>query len=215
MGRLRKNTSKENVLFGDNYYYISEPKKHLNLWSKDVFQNDNPIHIEIGCGKGNFIFNKALANPKINFIAIDKFATVIFSLLKKIKTSELKNLKLVCICATQIEEIFAHGEISKLYLNFSDPWPKKKHAKRRLTHNSFLIKYFDLLMSKGQIEFKTDSELLYNYTLETIIENNYKVLFKTIDLYNSDFDCTNEIKTEYEIKWMNMGIKIKKIIFEK
>lgn len=213
MGRLRRDKNKENILFLNSDYYLPNPIKYNGLWQKEVFENKNDIHIEIGCGKGAFIINKAQSNPNINYIAIDKFATILYKLLKKVEIAKLPNIKLVHSCASNIDEIFSRNEISKIYLNFSDPWPKKRHEKNRLTNNSFLLKYFKILDKNGLIEFKTDSDALFEYTLSILNDNEYKILFKTDDLYKSDDSCINETQTEYEIKWKKMGKKIKKIIF--
>lgn len=213
MGRLRKDKNKENILFENCNYYLPNPKEYKSSWKQGVFMNKNDIHIEIGCGKGLFIINKALENPNINYIAIDKFATILYKLLKKVEIAKLKNIKLVYLCASNIDEIFGENEVSKIYLNFSDPWPKKRHEKNRLTNNIFLSKYFIVLNKFGSIEFKTDSDALFEYTLTTLSDNNYKILFKTDDLYKLNDCLVNETQTEYEIKWKNIGKKIKKIIF--
>lgn len=213
MGRLRRDKNKESILFTNSDYYLPNPMEYNSLWKQEVFRNENDIHIEIGCGKGAFIINKALCNPNINYIAIDKFATILYKLLKKIEISKLKNVKLVCLCASNIDKIFNKNEVSKIYLNFSDPWPKKKHEKNRLTNNIFLLKYFSILDKNGLIEFKTDSDSLFDFTLAILQDNKCKILFKTDDLYNLDSNYIETTQTEYEIKWKNMGKKIKKVIF--
>ncbi len=215
MGRLRKNTTYEQKLFSDKKYYIDNPFDNLGNWNKDVFKNNNSIEIEIGCGKGKFIVEKATLNPNINYVAIDKFPTILYKVLTKINKSQnkLDNIKIISTDANEIENIFNENEISKIYLNFSDPWPKKHHEKNRLTNNKFLKQYFKILNPNGIIEFKTDNESLYKYTLKVLHDNNYNVLYECDDIYNDWENNANNIQTEYEIKWKNRNVKIKKIIF--
>lgn len=216
MGRLRKNVVNEQKLFLDEKYFIQNPIAHMNHWNKNVFKNTFPIEIEIGCGKGKFIIEKAVNNPNINFIAIDKFPTILYKVLIKIKRNiGLNNIKIVCLDAKEINNVFALNEISKIYLNFSDPWPKKHHEKNRLTNKRFLDMYFNILKPNGIIEFKTDNDQLYNYTLNVLKENNYFIHYYCDDIYNDLNNNQDNIATEYEIKWKNKSVKIKKIIFSK
>ena len=169
MGRLRKNLVNEAKLFSNNAYFIESPKTFKGNWNK-VFKNSNPIEIEIGSGKGLFIIRKAICNPNINFIAIDKFATVLFQILKKIESynkdnlKKLENIRIISIDAKQLSECFTEKEIDKCYLNFSDPWPKKKHEKNRLTNISYLQIYDLITKDNSIVEFKTDNLSLYEYT---------------------------------------------------
>lgn len=213
MGRLRKNLESEKKLFADTIYYVNNPSLHKGTW-KNVFNNDNPIEIEVGTGKGKFIFEKALKNPEINYVAIDKFPTVLYKLLYKLNNLEepIKNLKIITLDVNRILDVFAKCEVSKIYLNFSDPWPKKHHEKFRLTSNFYTYKFFEILCIGGVIEFKSDNTNLFNYTMNKIKENNFKVFYAVNDLYNSFYKKHN-IQTEYEQKWIAKGAKIKKIVF--
>lgn len=215
MGRLRKNSEYEARLFADTNYYVANPFQHKGKWN-ELFKNNNPIQVEIGTGKGRFIFEKALKHPEINFIAIDKFATVLYKLLYKLNTLQqpIKNIKILAFDVCKIENIFENKEIDKIFLNFSDPWPKQHHERFRLTSNFYTSKFFDILKDKGFIEFKTDNENLFNYTINKIRDNKYKVFYALNDLYNSSY-VKNNIQTEYEQKWLAQGVKIKKVVFSR
>lgn len=181
-------------------YLILNPKDYYKKWN-DVFNNDNPIHIEIGTGKGNFIIGKALANPNINFIGIEKFDSVIARALEKIP-EELNNLKMIRMNALEIEEVFNH-EIETIYLNFSDPWPKKRWHKRRLTSEVFLEKYDSLFKNDKVIVQKTDNVSLFEYSICSLSEYGYTIKEITFDLHNSEIE--GNIMTEYEEKFSKKG----------
>lgn len=182
---------------------IQDPKEHIGNWNK-AFGNDNPIHHEIGMGKGDFIIELAKKNPNINYIGLEKFPSVIVVAMDKVVSSKLTNILLVCFDATNLNEIFSENEIDQIYLNFSDPWPKTRHAKRRLTSNSFLKTYEYILKDKSTIQFKTDNRGLFEYSLISFSENNWQLLNLSLDLHN-DYD-TNEIaKTEYEKRFISLG----------
>ena len=189
-------------------YYIDNPKELKGSWNK-VFNNDNPIYIEIGMGKGDFIIENACLYPNINFIGIEKFDSVIVRAIQKSNELELNNLKLVRMDAMEIDEVF-DKEIDKIYLNFSDPWPKERHAKRRLTSSIFLAKYDNIFKGIPNITMKTDNNNLFEYSLESLINYGYEMLYVTRDLYSEDIG--NNIATEYEKKFVNNGIKINKFI---
>ena len=183
--------------------YINNSKDHKGNWH-EVFGNNNPIHMEIGSGKGRFITTLALNNPDINYIALEKFPTVLLKLIKKIPEQGLSNLAVISTDAEELEELFIPGEIDKLYLNFSDPWPKKRHAKRRLTSPGFLELYKKVLKTDSIIEFKTDNRGLFDYSLDTFKECQYILTHVTFDLYNSNIQGGN-IATEYEKKFHKIG----------
>ena len=182
--------------------FVANPKEYKGKW-KEVFNNTNPIHIEIGMGKGQFLSSLALKNPNINYIGIEKFTSVLLRGSEKISTLDINNVKLINVDALELNDIFEQDEISLIYLNFSDPWPKNAHAKRRLTSERFLPIYKEILCKDGEIHFKTDNRLLFEYSLESL--NNNGLLMKNIslDLHNSDFE--NNIMTEYEEKFSKFG----------
>ena len=205
-----KNVKNAKEIMAGGIYYIENPKEYKGCWNK-VFSNNNPICIEIGMGKGDFIINNAIELPDINFIGIEKYDSVIARAIQKSNELELTNLKLIRIDALNIEEVF-DKEIDKLYLNFSDPWPKDRHAKRRLTSPIFLKKYENIFKNDKIIEMKTDNINLFNYSKETLIENNYELEYVTNDLHNENIF---NIMTEYESKFSERGIKINKLIAKK
>lgn len=196
--RLKHIKNAEEII-SKSKYLEQNPRENKGKWNK-VFNNDNNIEIEIGMGKGKVIIEKAIQNPNINFIGIEKYDSPLVSAVKKLDELELNNLRLVCIDALGIEEIFDH-EIDKIYLNFSDPWPKKRHAKRRLTSNVFLNKYESLFKNEKRIEMKTDNDDLYDYSCESFIENGY-------DIVKTDTNYLDTIRTEYEDKFIGLGKNI-------
>lgn len=188
-------------------YYVNNPEDYKGKW-KSVFDNDNELHIEIGMGKGDFIINNAIKYPNINFIGIEKFDSVIVRAIQKSNELELSNLKLIRLDALNLENIF-EKEVDRIYLNFSDPWPKDRHAKRRLTSPIFLNIYDSLFKNDKIIEMKTDNIDLFNYSVESLMENNYNIEYLTNDLHSENVD---NIPTEYEEKFSSRGIKINKLI---
>ena len=194
-----KHIKNEEEIISKSKYLEQNPRDNKGNWNK-VFNNDNNIEIEIGMGKGKFIIEKAIQNPNVNFIGIEKYDSPLVSAVKKLEELELNNLRLVCIDALGIEEIFDH-EIDKIYLNFSDPWPKKRHVKRRLTSSVFLNKYESLFKNEKRIEMKTDNDDLYDYSCESFIENGY-------DIVKTDTNYLDTIRTEYEDKFIGLGKNI-------
>lgn len=192
-------------------YYISNPKEKKGSWNK-VFGNDNPIYIEIGMGKGDFITQNALKFPDINFIGIEMYDSVMIRAVQKSNELELNNLKLVKIDATFIEEVF-DKEIDLIYLNFSDPWPKDRHTKRRLTSSRFLERYDKIFKGSKHIVMKTDNDDLFKFSLESLKEYGYEIEYSTNDLYSED--VSDNIATEYEKKFVEKGIKINKLVANK
>lgn len=184
-------------------YFINNPKEHKGNWNK-LFGNNNPIHIEIGMGKGKFILEHALNNPNINYIGIEMYDSVILRAVEKTNELELNNLYLIRMDARLIEEIF-DKEIELIYLNFSDPWPKDRHAKRRLTSPRFLERYDKIFKKECKIIMKTDNLPLFEYSVESLKEYGYNIDFLTNDLHKTK---NNIITTEYEDKFTSKGIKI-------
>ena len=201
-----KNVKGANDIIIKGTYYVSNPYEYKTNWHK-LFNNNNPIYIEIGMGKGDFIIENAKRYPNINFIGIEKYDSVIVRAIQKSNELELNNLKIVRIDANKLNEIF-DKEIDTIYLNFSDPWPKDRHAKRRLTSPVFLNIYDNIFKDTKRIIMKTDNIDLFNYSLDTLNEHGYEIIFKTNDL-----NCLDEsnIMTEYETKFYNKGIKINKL----
>lgn len=206
-----KNVKGANEIIIKGRYYVDDPYINKGNWHK-VFNNNNPIYIEIGIGKGKFIVENAIKYPNINFIGIEKYDSVLVRAIQKSNDLELNNLKLVRMDAKRIEEVFDH-EVDRIYLNFSDPWPKDRHYKRRLTSYVFLDKYEHIFKNNKYIIMKTDNIDLFNFSLESLTNNGYTIEFKTNDLHSlNDID---NIMTEYEEKFSNKGIKINKLIARK
>ena len=203
-----KHVKGADAIINEGIYYIDNPKEYKGNW-KNIFNNDNPIYIEIGMGKGDFIIENALKYPNINFIGIEKFDSVIVRAIQKSNELELNNLKLIRMDALMIDEVFAK-EIDRIYLNFSDPWPKERHAKRRLTSPIFLSKYDHIFKNDANIIMKTDNNPLFEYSLESLTEYGYQILNTTRDLYKEDI--SDNIATEYEKKFVNKGISINRFI---
>ena len=203
--RLRKvKNAKERLEVNNNPFFISEPELNKGKWN-EVFNNTNPIHIEIGCGKGQFISTLAKLNPDINYIAIEKFDSVLLRCLEKVIDSGLTNLKLCVMDAQMISNYFKQDEVKRIYLNFSDPWPKKHHAKRRLTSPLFLEQYKMILDKKGEIFFKTDNRGLFEYSLESISNNGFSISNISLDLHKDLEKYPDNITTEFEDKWSKLG----------
>lgn len=202
--RLRHIKGSEELL-ANSPYTINNPQEYKGKYNK-LFKNNNPIQIEIGSGKGGFIVEKARRNPNINFIAIERQASVLIKALDKI--DNLSNLRLMQVDALNIDEIF-DKEIDTLYLNFSDPWPKKKHANRRLTSPIFLEKYDKIFKDKCIIEMKTDNRKLFEYSLVTLSESGYSFNKVSLNLYE-ELEPDN-VPTEYEKKFVSRGMAIYKL----
>lgn len=187
----------------DCEYVIKHPQDFKGKY-QSVFKNTNPIHIEIGMGKGKFIYEMAKNNPNINFIGIEKYESVLVRAVEKVNVEPLPNLRLMCIDALNLPDIFDH-EISCIYLNFSDPWPKNRHAKRRLTSEVFLEIYENLFVGEKRIIQKTDNLILFASGLKNL--NNYGYKFDSVSLDLASTDIHN-VETEYETKFKSQGIKI-------
>lgn len=199
-----KNFKNKDKIINESPYLINDYKNYRGNFNK-LFKNNNPLHIEIGCGKGNFIINMAINNPNINFIGIEKYDSVIARALQKMEEYELDNLKFMRMDALIIDEIFSK-EITRIYLNFSDPWPKVRHENRRLTSFVFLDKYAKIFKKDYSIIQKTDNKDLYLFSLNNFKERDYEVN-STTDLYNSKY-LNNNVATEYEEKFHNKGMNI-------
>ncbi|MFI3260324.1 MAG: tRNA (guanosine(46)-N7)-methyltransferase TrmB [bacterium] len=193
--RMRNPKDKEEVLNACEFYY----EKEIG------FKNENPVHLEVGMGKGDFVIGMAKKYPNINFIGMEKYSAVASIAIKKIKEENLSNvLVLVMDVANSIEEL--EGKIDLIYLNFSDPWPKDRHAKRRLTHHNQLKVYDSLFKNDCYIKMKTDNEDLFNYSIPSFKEYGYEIVDEIRDLHSTDMD---NVMTEYEKKFSSIGTKIK------
>ncbi|WP_439740822.1 tRNA (guanosine(46)-N7)-methyltransferase TrmB [Bacillus pseudomycoides] len=189
-------------------FVIGNPEERSGNW-KEVFGNNHPIHIEVGTGRGRFVYEMAKANPHINYIGIEKFTSVIVDALDRLIEEEVPNLKLINKDAEDLTVFFAEGEIDRVYLNFSDPWPKNRHEKRRLTYKTFLRNYEEVLVTGGEIHFKTDNQSLFEYSLMSMAEYGMLFTFLSLDLHNSDFE--GNIMTEYEEKFSSKGHRIYRV----
>lgn len=194
---------------------IKRPEAQRGLW-KQVFGNEKPIHIEIGMGKGQFILNMAKAHPEINYIGIERYSSVLLRAVEMLDADEefkeLPNVRFVCMDAKELAEVFAPAEVQKIYLNFSDPWPKARHAKRRLTSVEFLKRYDQVLAAGGVVEFKTDNTTLFDFSLEQAKEAGWKLVAHTYDLHHNKEMNQGNIMTEYEQKFSSKGNPINKMI---
>lgn len=190
-------------------YVVQDPQSLKGRWH-EFFGNDNPIRIEVGMGKGKFIMELAQMNPDINYVGIERYSSVLLRGLQKRAELELSNIYFMRIDALELTEVFAENEVERIYLNFSDPWPKDRHAKRRLTSDRFLAVYDKILQPDGIIEFKTDNQDLFRYSLESIPEADWQVTSHTFDLHHSDM-AEGNVMTEYETKFSAEGKPICKL----
>ena len=191
-------------------FVIHDPEEQKGHW-RDVFGNDHPIEIEVGMGKGKFIMDLAAAHPDVNYQGIERYSSVLLRALQKRAERDLSNIFFLCIDAKEMADYFAPGEVSRIYLNFSDPWPKDRHAKRRLTSPVFMEVYDSILKPDGVIEFKTDNRGLFEYSLESIPAAGWDILAHTFDLHRSDM-AEGNVMTEYETKFASEGKPICKLV---
>ena len=213
--RLRNIPGARDII-ADTSFCIKEPENFKGCWGEKVFHNSNPIHIEIGMGKGQFIMELAKRNPGINYIGIEKYSSVLLRGIQKMDAMEepLNNLVFIRFDAEYICDIFGAEEIDKIYLNFSDPWPKDRHAKRRLPSKEFIARYRQILIKGHTVEFKTDNIDLFNFALEQIPEAGAELVVKTFDLHADPVLNENNIMTEYEERFSSQGNKICKCIIK-
>ena len=203
--RMRKKANREARLEKCAPVLIKEPALNKGNWKK-VFGNDRPIQLEIGCGKGGFISQLAMKNPEINFIAIEKCTDVIIMAMEKIMNLGLKNVLFINGDAGLLPDILEKGEITRIYINFCDPWPKSHHKKRRLTHRNFLEIYKNVLPEGGEVHFKTDNRKLFEFSLNEFADCNIKMRNISLDLHAGNFE--DNIVTEYEKNFSEKGFPI-------
>ena len=211
--RLRNISGSRDVI-AQSPLVIHEPKQHKGSW-KEIFGNDNPIRIEVGMGKGKFIYQLAKINPDVNYIGIEKYSSVLLRALQKMESEPLSNLIFIRMDAEEIAEVFGKEEIDRIYLNFSDPWPKDRHAKRRLPSGEFLKRYDSFLKKEGVLEFKTDNRDLFDFALGELDEAGWEAVQVTFDLHRDQEMSTGNIMTEYEEKFSALGNPICKYIIRR
>ena len=206
--RVRNRPGAAEMLAAHPNFVISDPTLWKGKWN-ELFENDHPIHIEIGMGKGQFITGMAKAHPEINYIGVEMQVSVVSIALDKLIEQPLPNLKLLHVDGSALTKYFADREVDQIYLNFSDPWPKKRHEKRRLTYKTFLAVDEQILRPNGEIHFKTDNQGLFEYSLASF--SQYGMILKQVwlDLHQSQFE--GNIMTEYEEKFSSKGQRIYRV----
>lgn len=210
--RLKNITGSREVVAGSPYVVQEAVQQSCPGTWKEIFGNDNPIFIEIGMGKGKFIHTMAKEHPDINYVGIEKYSSVLLRAIQKMEQEELSNLKFLRMDAENIDKVFGHGEVDRIYLNFSDPWPKDRHAKRRLPSREFLGRYDLILKQGGRIEFKTDNRKLFDFAVEELEPAGWKAEVITYDLHGDGKLMAGNVMTEYEEKFSAMGNPICKYI---
>ena len=203
--RLRNKPWAKETIEQNPQYIVPNPEEFKGRWG-EAFAIDQPLHIEVGTGKGRFITEMAKAHPDINYLGIELFDSVIVAALDRLIEADLPNLKLLNVNAADLGNYFTKNDVSRVYLNFSDPWPKTRHEKRRLTYKDFLKLYEDILVNGGEIHFKTDNQGLFEYSLMSFSQYGLLLKFLSLDLHNSDFE--GNIMTEYEQKFSEQGNRI-------
>lgn len=210
--RLRNITGSREVIAESPYVVQEELQPQVAGTWHTLFGNNNPIHIEIGMGKGKFIHTMAKLHPDINYVGIEKYSSVLLRAIQKMEEEELPNLKFLRMDAEDIATVFAPGEVDRIYLNFSDPWPKDRHAKRRLPSREFLARYDVILKKEGRIAFKTDNRDLFDFAVEELEPAGWKAEVITYDLHGDEKLMEGNVMTEYEEKFSAMGNPICKYI---
>lgn len=195
----------------ESQWIVQDPALCKGKW-KERFGNDHPVHLEIGTGKGKFINQLAAENPDINYVGIEKYSSVLIRALDKLDESQIGNLLFIRGDAELICEYFGEGEVEKIYLNFSDPWPKDRHAKRRLPSKEYLRRFAQILTEDGTIEFKTDNRALFDFAVDEVEAGGFKILQITYDLHSDPVMSVGNIMTEYEERFSAKGNPICKYI---
>ncbi len=203
--RRRKIKGSDEKLVSYSDYVITEAQNYKGKW-RELFSNNNPIHLEIGIGRGSFLKKYALKHPEINYIGIETKEEVMLYGVKESREEKLKNIKFIWQNAADLKDFFNKGEVDRICLNFSDPWPKKRHSKRRLTAETFLEMYREVMVDKGEVHFKTDHEELFEFSLNSFSESDWKLKNISLDLYKNLPE--DNISTDYETKFVEKGLKI-------
>ena len=209
-----KNVPGARDVIAESSLVVHEPEKQKGNWQQ-VFGNDHPVHIEIGMGKGRFICEMAKTHPDINYIGIEKYSSVLLRAIQKMEEEPLPNLLFIRMDAENIDEVFDLDEVDRIYLNFSDPWPKDRHAKRRLPSKEFLARYDRFLKKDGVLEFKTDNRGLFDFAVEELPQAGWKLVKITYDLHHDEEMMQGNVMTEYEQKFSSMGNPIYKYIINR
>ena len=213
--RLRNITGSREVIAESPYVVPEDTLEDCPGTWHEIFGNDHPIHIEIGMGKGRFLHTLAKSNPQINYVGIEKYSSVLLRAIQKMEEDELPNLKFIRMDAEDIDKVFGKSEVDRIYLNFSDPWPKERHARRRLTSREFLARYEEILADGGLVEFKTDNRSLFDFSLEEVKESGWELLVCTYDLHHDKELMEGNVMTEYERKFSNLRNPIHKLVIRK
>lgn len=211
--RLRNITGSREMI-RESGFVVHEPEEMRGRW-KEAFRSDAPLHVEIGMGKGRFLMDMARLHPEISYIGIEKYSSVLLRAIQKMQEDPLPNVKFIRMDAEEIEAVFGEGEVDRIYLNFSDPWPKDRHAKRRLESRQFLKRYDRILKKDGQIEFKTDNRELFAFALEELPEAGWRAKAVTWDLHGDPAMNEGNVMTEYEERFSSLGNPICKYIIER
>lgn len=212
--RLRNIAGSREVI-AESKYTVKDPEQKKGLWKKEIFGNDNEIHIEIGMGKGRFIMDMAALHPGINYVGIEKYSSVLLRAIQKQEELQLPNVIFIRMDAEDITEVFDESEVGKIYLNFSDPWPKDRHAKRRLPSREFLKRYDKILKKDGVVEFKTDNEGLFTFARDEVEPAGWNIDAITYDLHNDEVMNEGNVMTEYEEKFSSLGNPIFKYVISR
>ena len=195
---------------------VKNPESLCGHWNQE-FQNERPLHIEIGMGKGQFLLTLAAENPQINYVGIERYSSVLLRAVEKFQELEAEgkapaNIRFICMDANDLPTVFAPAEVSRIYLNFSDPWPKARHARRRLTSNEFFKLYDKVLTADGTVEFKTDNRPLFDFAVEELEPAGWQAQVITYDLHSDPALMEGNVMTEYEEKFSSIGNPICKYI---
>ncbi len=211
--RLRNITGSEEVI-ANSEYVINQPREQKGCW-REYWKNENPLYIEIGMGKGRFLMDMAKINPDINYLGIEKYSSVLLRAVQKMEQNPLPNLRFILMDAKELTEVFAPREVDRIYLNFSDPWPKDRHAKRRLPSRQFLSLFDQVLKKEGTLEFKTDTRLRFDFAREEVEPAGWRIKAATYNLHQDESMNQGNIMTEYEEKFSSLGHPIYKYIIHR
>ena len=209
-----KNVPGSREAIAQSRFVVHDPKEHKESWA-ELFGRTAPLHIEIGMGKGRFLMELAALHPEIDYIGIEKYSSVLLRAIQKMEERELPNVRFIRMDAEELTEVFGAGEADRIYLNFSDPWPKDRHAKRRLPSRQFLERYAQILKPEGTIEFKTDNRALFDFALEELEPAGWKAEEVTFDLHADERLMRGNVMTEYEERFSSAGNPICKYIIRK